>query len=88
MLSEREFSVQWRKLFVESTYNQAACAKADELIDALPETSPLRQRYSKELSDLRKLNTAPVKSAAKPRRRSASSQQPQTQKNGEQGAAR
>ena len=39
--------------------------RAAELIEALPPTSPLRQRYSSELSDLKRLSGPPVERAVK-----------------------
>lgn len=65
MLSEREFCVQWRKLFVDLPVDESAYAQADALIEALPSTSPLRQRYGRELSDLQQLRSAANKPAAK-----------------------
>jgi hypothetical protein len=71
MLTEREFCVQWRKLFAGSTIDEAAYALADGLIEELPQTSPLRLRYGKELSDLQQLRAAAGKPAAKPSKRRA-----------------
>jgi hypothetical protein len=59
MLTEREVSRQWRDLFQSTPIDDRVFTKASELIDALPATSPLRQRYASELSDLRRLNLPP-----------------------------
>lgn len=56
MLTERDVSRLWRDLFQTAPIDESAYVKASELIDALPATSPLRQRYASELSDLRRLN--------------------------------
>jgi hypothetical protein len=56
MLTEREISLRWRELFRGAAIDEGICAKASELIEALPTTSPLRQRYAGELSDLRRLH--------------------------------
>jgi hypothetical protein len=56
MLTERDVSRLWRDLFQTAPIDESAYTKASELIDALPATSPLRQRYASELSDLRRLN--------------------------------
>jgi hypothetical protein len=55
MLTERDVSRLWRDLFQAAPIDESAYVKASELIDALPATSPLRQRYASELSDLRRL---------------------------------
>ncbi len=65
MLTEREISVQWRELFRGAAIDDRILAKASELIDALPATSPLRQRYGSELTDLRKMNAPPAAPAPK-----------------------
>jgi hypothetical protein len=54
MLTEKDVSRLWRDLF-QAPIDDGAFVKASELIDALPATSPLRQRYAGELSDLRRL---------------------------------
>jgi len=63
MLTEKDVSRLWRDLFQTAPIDESAYVKAAELIDALPATSPLRQRYGSELSDLRRLTAkaqAPV----------------------------
>jgi hypothetical protein len=72
MLTEREVSRQWRELFQSATTNDRALAKASELIDALPSTSPLRQRYASELADLQRMRLPPSERVEKrPKRRTA-----------------
>jgi hypothetical protein len=66
MLTEREISLQWRELFhVAPPIHESVYVKASALIDALPATSPLRQRYASELSDLRRLSSPPEHVAPK-----------------------
>jgi hypothetical protein len=66
MLTEREISLQWRELFhAAPPIDESVYTKASELIDALPATSPLRQRYAGELSDLRRINLPPAPAAPK-----------------------
>jgi hypothetical protein len=65
MLTEREISLQWRELFHVAPIDESVYTKASELIDALPATSPLRQRYAGELSDLRRINMPPEPVAPK-----------------------
>jgi hypothetical protein len=54
MLTEKDVSRMWRDLF-QAPIDDSALVRASELIDELPATSPLRQRYASELSDLRRL---------------------------------
>jgi hypothetical protein len=54
MLTEKDVSRLWRDLF-QAPFEESALTRAAELIDELPATSPLRQRYASELSDLRRL---------------------------------
>ena len=71
MVTEREISVRWRELFRGAVIDEEVCAKATELIESLPATSPLRQRYADELSDLRRLHLQAdhsAKKSAAPRR--------------------
>jgi hypothetical protein len=56
MLTEREITLRWRELLRSPSFDEGVCAKASELIDLLPATSPLRQRYAGELSDLRRVH--------------------------------
>jgi hypothetical protein len=66
MITELQISIQWRELFRGApAVDEAMYAKASALIEALPATSPLRQRYSSELSDLRRLNAPPEPRPAK-----------------------
>jgi hypothetical protein len=55
MLTEREISLKWRELFRAKPVDEREYLKASELIEALPATSPLRQRYAYELADVRRL---------------------------------
>ena len=54
MLTEKDVSRLWRDLF-QAPIEESSLVKAAELIDELPATSPLRQRYSSELSELRRI---------------------------------
>jgi phage terminase large subunit GpA-like protein len=71
MLTEREISLRWRELFRGAAIDDGVYATAMELIEALPATSPLRQRYASELADLRRLRSPeePAKSKPSTRRR-------------------
>lgn len=71
MITEQEFCIQWRRLMVNVQLDAAACSRADALIEALPETSPLRLRYAKEFSDLQRIRAEAGKPAAKPAKRRA-----------------
>ncbi len=67
MLTEREISLKWRELFRSLPITEGVYTKASELIEELPTTSPLRQRYASELSDLRRLAMPPKAATAKKR---------------------
>ncbi len=71
-MTEREISLRWRDLFRDATIDESILAKAEELIDALPATSPLRQRFADELTDLRRLHLPTDGPKAKPPKRSRS----------------
>ncbi len=70
MLTEKEISILWRELFRGKAINEEIYVKASELIDALPATSPLRQRYTNELVDLRRIHTPAERVATKSPKRS------------------
>jgi hypothetical protein len=71
MLTEKDVSRLWRDLF-QTPIEESSLVKAAELIDELPSTSPLRQRYSSELSDLRRLTEkSPAPATAKRKKRPA-----------------
>ncbi len=55
MLTEREISLKWRELFRAKPVDEGDYVMASKLIEALPATSPLRQRYAYELADVRRL---------------------------------
>lgn len=65
MVTEREISLRWRELFRGKAIDEAVFTKASELIEALPATSPLRQRYTDELADLRRLHAPTDKPKSK-----------------------
>lgn len=69
MLTEREISLRWRELFRGGSIDDSTCAKASELIESLPATSPLRQRFAGELADLRRLHSPADQAKNKPRPR-------------------
>ncbi len=53
MLSEKEVSRSWRKLFKTSELSADVLNKAEALIDELRPESPLRHRLTTELEELR-----------------------------------
>jgi hypothetical protein len=71
MATELQVSLQWRELFRAGSVDETLLAKASALIDELPATSPLRQRYASELADLRRLKAPAAPKPAKRAKRSA-----------------
>ncbi len=55
MLSERDVTTLWRKLFLGQTITPSLLKEASMLLDRLSTESPLRIRLAKELDDIRKL---------------------------------
>ena len=53
MLSEKEVSRSWRKLFKTNELSADVLNKAEALIDELRPESPLRHRLTTELEELR-----------------------------------
>lgn len=64
-MTEREILLSWRELFRGKSIDESVYVKAAQLIDALPATSPLRQRYAQELADLRRLQAPTVQPNSK-----------------------
>lgn len=52
MLTEKEVSASWRKLFATREMNDEIVGKAQALIDNLRPESPLRHRLDTELGEL------------------------------------
>ena len=57
MLTEREVSRSWRKLFRENDFTDDTFARAQTLLDGLRPESPLRHRLENELDELKRLKT-------------------------------
>lgn len=55
LLTEREVSRSWRKLFGTTEVAEDSFAKAEALLEELRPESPLRHRLGAELEELRKL---------------------------------
>ena len=55
MLTESEFTREWRRMFGQDGVTDSAIKKGDDLVERLPLESPLRARYDRELNDLRKI---------------------------------
>lgn len=53
MLSERDVTTLWRKLFDEPEITAATLTKAKSLLNKLSPESPLRLRLSVELEEMR-----------------------------------
>lgn len=59
MLNEREASRLWQRLFRGQSVTSLTLAEAALVLEAMPLESPLRQRYTIELQELRALHQAP-----------------------------
>ena len=55
MLTEREVSRSWNRLFSDGSYTSESFEKAETLLDELRPESPLRLRLLNELAELKKL---------------------------------
>ena len=55
MLTEREVSQSWRKLFSSREFTEEVFAKAEALLEELRAESPLQHRLRAELTELRKM---------------------------------
>ena len=55
MLTEREVSRSWQKLFRGGNFTDETFDRAQTLIDGLRPESPLRHRLTTELAELRRL---------------------------------
>ncbi len=55
MLTEREVSRSWRKLFNSPEFSEELFAKAEALLEELRPESPLGHRLRAELAELRKM---------------------------------
>ncbi len=53
MISENEFQREWRRLFKEKPIEKSVVSKACKLVVQLPDTSPLRVRFGKELDEIK-----------------------------------
>ena len=54
MLTEKEVSRAWGKLFGAGKPDEQAVARAEKLLDELRPESPLRHRLEEELDEIRK----------------------------------
>jgi hypothetical protein len=59
MLNESEATRLWRQLFRGQAVTSLTLAEAKLVVEAMPLESPLRQRYSIELEELRALRQTP-----------------------------
>ncbi|HLA85213.1 MAG TPA: hypothetical protein VJL29_10495 [Thermoguttaceae bacterium] len=57
MLTEREVSRSWIKLFRAKEYDNETFEKAELLLEELRPENPLRHRLAMELRELRKMHT-------------------------------
>ena len=55
LLTEREVSRSWRKLFSNPEFGEEALVKAEALLEELRPESPLRHRLDGELNELRRM---------------------------------
>lgn len=67
-MDERDVLRAWRDLFRGQEITAESLAKADTLLDGLSGESPLHIRLATELSDLKKLPTAPLAKRASSKR--------------------
>lgn len=56
MLSEQNVRTQWRHLFENGNVTPATFDDAQQLLDQLPLTSPLRTRLTSELDEIRRIH--------------------------------
>ena len=55
MISEHECQVEWRRLFKQKPIDKSVFRKARKLVNQLPEASPLRVRFEKELEEIKSI---------------------------------
>ena len=53
MISENDFRLEWKWLFRAKPIEKSIVGKARNLVDQLPDVSPLRVRYEKELDEIK-----------------------------------
>ncbi len=56
MLDERDATRMWQRLFRGQGITSQTLAEAESVVNEMPQESPLRLRYSRELQEIRTLH--------------------------------